>query len=153
MTTTKKPRHVAKRTPRKRKRNASHNPFRRLPSYILWGALAFLGLIYIFFFYKTFVGPYSFRWKALYGDVKYPKGLVRGLDISHYQGDIDWDKLRNAQIQNAPLSFIFIKATEGTDLWDDNFNRNFHEARKNDITRGAYHYYSPKSSAKKQAEF
>ena len=153
MTTTKKPRHVAKRTPRKRKRNTSRNPFRRLPSYILWGALAFLGLIYIFFFYKTFVGPYSFRWKALYGDVKYPKGLVRGLDISHYQGDIDWDKLRNAQIQNAPLSFIFIKATEGTDLWDDNFNRNFHEARKNDITRGAYHYYSPKSSAKKQAEF
>ena len=138
-------------TPKKKKNQS--NPFRRFPSYILWSVLAFIIVVYIFFFYKTFVGPYSFRWKALYGDVTYPKGLVRGIDISHYQGDINWEKLRNAQIQGAPVSFVFIKATEGTDLWDENFNLNFHNAKKNDIIRGAYHYFSPHTSGKEQAKF
>lgn len=152
MSTTKKK--ANKQPTRKtKKKNVKDNPFRRFPSYILWGILAFIIVVYIFFFYKTFVGPYSFRWKALYGNVSYPKGLVRGIDISHYQGNINWDKLRNAQIQDAPVSFVFIKATEGTDLWDENFNRNFHNAKKNDIIRGAYHYFSPYTSGKEQANF
>lgn len=145
---------ISKQPPKKKKKkNIKSNPLRRFPSYILWGILAFTIVVYIFFFYKTFVGPYSFRWKALYGNTIYPKGLVRGIDISHYQGEINWDKLRNAQIQNAPVSFVFIKATEGTDLWDENFNRNFHSAKKNDIIRGAYHYFSPHTSGKEQANF
>lgn len=37
---------------------------------------------------------------------KYP---VRGVDVSHYQGDIDWDTLANQGID-----FAFIKATEGS---------------------------------------
>lgn len=124
-----------------------------MPSYILLIALTLIAIVYIAFFYKTFVGPYSFRWKALYGNVTYPKGEVRGLDISHYQGDIDWDKLRNAQLQGVPVSFIFVKATQGTNIWDENFNRNFHNAKKNNITRGAYHYFSPYTSGKEQARF
>ena len=124
-----------------------------MPSYILWVSLAAIVIIYITFFYKTFVGPYSFRWKALYGNVSYPKGQVRGLDISHYQGDINWDKLRNAQIQGAPVSFVFIKATEGTDIWDENFNQNFHNAKKNDIVRGAYHYFRTSTTGKAQAKY
>lgn len=151
MTTT--PKKKSQQGQRKKKKKNQSNPFRRFPSYILWSVLAFIIVVYIFFFYKTFVGPYSFRWKALYGDVTYPKGLVRGIDISHYQGDINWEKLRNAQIQGAPVSFVFIKATEGTDLWDKNFNLNFHNAKKNDIIRGAYHYFSPHTSGKEQAKF
>ena len=138
---------------RGKKKQRSRNPLRHMPSFILWSSIGLLAVIYIIFFYKTFVGPYSFRWKALYGDTKYPQGLIRGIDISHYQGNIDWDRLRNAQIQGAPVSFVFIKATEGTDLLDENFNQNFHYARKNDIIRGAYHYFSTKTPAKKQASF
>ena len=142
-----------RKSTRKKKKGTRRNPLRRVPSYILWTALGIIVVSYITFFYKTFVGPYSFRWKALYGNVTYPKGKVRGLDISHYQGDIDWNKLRNANIQGAPVSFIFIKATEGTSIWDENFNQNFHNARKYDIVRGAYHYFSPSSSGKAQAKF
>lgn len=151
MTATKKK--TAKRKSTRKKKGTRRNPFRRVPSYVLWTALALIIVIYIAFFYKTFVGPYSFRWKALYGKVIYPEGRIRGLDISHYQGEIDWNKLRNAQIQGAPVSFIFVKATEGTNLWDENFNQNFHNAKKNEIIRGAYHYFSPSTSAKEQAKF
>ncbi|MBQ6965944.1 MAG: glycoside hydrolase family 25 protein [Bacteroidaceae bacterium] len=146
-------RNKTSRTSSLKKKGMRRNPFRRVPSYILWTALTFMVVVYIVFFYKTFVGPYSFRWKALYGNVTYPKGLVRGLDISHYQGDINWDKLRNAQIQGAPVSFIFVKATQGTNIWDENFNQNFHNAKKNDIIRGAYHYFSPFTSGKEQARY
>jgi lysozyme len=151
MTATK--RKTTKRKSTKKKKGTRRFSFRRVPSYILWIAFGVIVAIYIAFFYKTFVGPYSFRWKALYGNVTYPKGLVRGLDISHYQGEIDWDKLRNADIQGSPVSFVFVKATQGTDIWDENFNQNFHNARKNDIVRGAYHYFSPFTSGKAQAQF
>ena len=142
-----------RKTTRRKKKGTRRNLFRRVPSYVLWTALGIVIVAYIAFFYHTFVGPYSFRWKALYGHVTYPDGKVRGLDISHYQGDINWNKLRNAQIQGAPVSFVFIKATEGTSIWDENFNQNFHNAKKNDIVRGAYHYFSPSSSGKAQAKF
>ena len=143
-----------KKTKKRRKsRKNSGGILRRMPSQILWGLLVVVIVIYIFFFYKTFVGPYSFRWKALYGETKYPAGSVRGIDISHYQNRINWDKLRNATIQDSPIRFVFIKATEGTDKFDMHFNLNFAQARKNGIIRGAYHFFSTKSSAKKQAEF
>lgn len=140
---------ATKRRVRSRKRNL----FRRLPSHLLWGLLSVVIVIYIYFLYTTFVGPYSFRWKAIYGEVTYPEGSVRGIDISHYQENIDWDRLRNATLQDSPVQFIFIKATEGTDKFDSNFNQNFFYARKNGIIRGAYHFFSTQSSARKQAEF
>ena len=142
-----------RKSTRKKKKGARRSWFRRVPSYILWAALGLIIVIYITFFYKTFVGPYSFRWKALYGEVTYPQGEVRGIDISHYQGEINWDKLRNAQSQGAPVSCVFIKATQGTNIWDEYFNQNFHNAKKNDIIRGAYHYFSPFTSGKEQAKF
>lgn len=142
-----------KKTTTRRKKKVSKNPFRRIPSYVLWLSLSALAVIYVIFFYRTFVGPYSFRWKALYGNVTYPAGTVRGIDISHYQENIDWDKLRNAQIQGSPVSFVFVKATEGTNILDENFNQNFFNAKKNDMIRGAYHFFSTSSSAKAQAKY
>lgn len=142
-----------KKTTTRRKKKVSRNPFKRIPSYALWISLSVIAIIYVYFFYRTFVGPYSFRWKALYGNVTYPAGTVRGIDISHYQDNINWDKLRNAQIQGSPVSFVFVKATEGTNILDENFNQNFFNAKKNDMIRGAYHFYSTSSSAKAQAKY
>lgn len=152
MTTTKKPTQQRKRKPKKRA-GRKNNPFRRIPSYVLWTLLSIVVVIYIIFFYKTFVSPYSFRWKALYGNVTYPDGKVRGIDVSHYQEDINWEKLRNADLQGSPVHFIFVKATEGSDIIDENFNQNFYNARKNEIIRGAYHFFSTKTPAEKQARF
>ena len=72
---------------------------------------------------------------------------VRGVDVSSYQGKIDWQTLSS---QN--LSFAFIKATEGSSFVDPCFAYNYEEAQKTDLRIGAYHFFSYDSSGKNQAE-
>ena len=126
-----------------------------LPSWAWWlGGLSVVAA-YIFFFYYIFVGPFGFRWRALYGDVSYPEGYeIHGIDISHHQGRIDWDKLKDqGMINKFPVRFIMIKATEGATQTDENFADNFYQAREYGFTRGAYHFYSVHSAAKDQAAY
>lgn len=77
-------------------------------------------------------------------DSRYP---VRGVDVSSYQGDIDWHKLSEQNIH-----FAFIKATEGSGFVDKKFSYNFSEALKTNLRVGAYHFFSYDSSGKTQAE-
>jgi lysozyme len=126
-----------------------------MPRWAFWiGALLVAGA-YVWFFYYFFVSPYGFRWRALYGDLSNPEGYeIHGIDISHYQGEIDWEVLRNqGMIDKCPVRFVMIKATEGTDRVDPNFQENFSQALEYGFTRGAYHFYSVHSSAKDQASF
>lgn len=128
--------------------------FRCFPSWLLWLGGILITAVYVALFYYFFVDPFSFRWRAIYGEPTYPDGYeVRGIDISHYQERINWEKLRNASIGNAPVSFVFIKATEGEKLFDDNFNRNFANAKRNDLIRGAYHFFVPGIDPRRQADF
>ena len=146
--------HRKKRNRGSRRKNARKPFWRRVP---LWALITGLGLVvavYLFLFYYFFVGPFSFRWKAIYGEPDYPQGFeVQGLDISHYQDRIDWERLRNADIHHQPIRFVFIKATEGVSIIDENFNENFYQARQNDILRGAYHFFAPDVDAVRQAQF
>ena len=125
----------------------------RLPSWSYWLGGAGIVAIYLYFFYYFFVGPFGFRWRALYGDVSYPEGYeIHGIDISHHQGRIDWEELKdNGQIDHCPIRFVMIKATEGATQTDRNFRDNFFQARENGFTRGAYHFYSVHSPAEQQA--
>lgn len=110
--------------------------------------------LYVWIFYYFFVGPYGFRWKAIYGDAEYPEGYeIHGIDISHYQGKIDWNRLSRAMIEKCPVRFIVIKATEGSGMIDENFNENFKNAKDYGFVRGAYHFWSNKSSARSQAYY
>lgn len=63
---------------------------------------------------------------------------VHGIDVSHYQARIIWDSLPAQDIR-----FVFIKATEGQDLTDSLFQRNWHAAREAGLYRGAYHFFRP----------
>jgi len=117
------------------------------------GGVAVIGF-YIWAFYAFFVGPTGFRWRALYGDANYPDGYeIHGIDISHYQGKIDWDALQNADIDGCPLRFIIIKSTEGSTRLDSKFKENFVNARNYGFIRGAYHFWSNKSTAREQARW
>ncbi len=110
--------------------------------------------IYVATFYYFFVSPFGFRWRALYGEANYPDGYeIRGIDISHYQGTIDWDQLQNAMIERSPIRFIVMKATEGATKIDPSFKENFSQALEYGYIRGAYHFWSNKSSARQQAYF
>lgn len=61
---------------------------------------------------------------------------VHGIDISKYQGDVDWYRVRASGI-----SFAFIKATEGGDHADERFEDNWRAAGAAGMPRGAYHYF------------
>ena len=126
-----------------------------LPGWAWWMGGAAVLAVYIYFFYYIFVGPFGFRWRALYGDVSYPEGYeIHGIDISHHQGRIDWQELKDkGVIDKFPIRFVMIKATEGASQIDENFRENFYQAREHGFTRGAYHFYSVHSSAADQARF
>lgn len=145
---------MAKRTQRRRK---SQNRLVRLlsdvPSWLFWLLGVLIAGAYVFFLFHV-VLHFSMPWKARYGEVPQPEGYtVQGIDISHYQSTIRWDRLATAEINSSPISFIFMKATEGTNIFDNTFNHNFHQAKINGFIRGAYHFYIPGSSAKQQADY
>lgn len=75
---------------------------------------------------------------------RYP---VRGVDVSRYQGQIDWELLASNDI-----SFAYIKATEGSSHVDSCFSYNYEEARKTSLRVGAYHFFSYDSEGQTQAE-
>ena len=126
----------------------------RLPSWVWWLGGSLVVVAYVWVFYYFFVSPFGFRWRALYGDASYPEGYeIHGIDISHYQGKIDWDELRNnGMIERCPVRFVMIKATEGSTRIDDCFEDNFYQAREHGFVRGAYHFWSTRSSGRAQAE-
>lgn len=72
-----------------------------------------------------------------------------GIDVSHYQGSINWTSVRNAGIQ-----FAFIKTTEGTSYRDPQFNTNYVASYNAGVIRGAYHFALPdRSSGATQANY
>ena len=72
---------------------------------------------------------------------------VRGVDVSHHQGLVEWPAVRAAGI-----TFAFIKASEGADHRDREFGRNWIGARQAGLARGAYHFFTFCSPGAAQAE-
>lgn len=75
-----------------------------------------------------------------------------GIDVSHHQGPISWEAVRNMREGPVRLGFVFIKATEGMEMRDPRFARNWRSAKANGLTRGAYHFFRPDRSGTRQAE-
>ena len=107
-------------------------------------------------FYWFFIRPYAYRWKPCYGQKGYGVCMpcdyeVHGIDISHYQGSIDWVQLTTNKTTKFPIHFVFMKATEGGDHADDTFPFNFDQAHRYGFIRGAYHFFSPKTDPLKSS--
>ncbi|MEI9425125.1 GH25 family lysozyme [Mesorhizobium sp. Cs1299R1N1] len=62
---------------------------------------------------------------------------VRGIDVSHHQGKIDWRRVAADDV-----AFAVIKATEGGDHVDNAFAGNLREARAAGLAVGAYHFFT-----------
>ncbi|WP_025763666.1 glycoside hydrolase family 25 protein [Dyadobacter tibetensis] len=69
---------------------------------------------------------------------------IHGIDVSHHNARIDWVKLKNGRTGEVGIDFAYIKATEGATHIDKQFERNWKEARRVGIKRGAYHFYNPR---------
>lgn len=74
---------------------------------------------------------------------RYP---VRGIDVSHHQGAIDWTK-----VAKSGVAFAYLKASEGATWRDRRFAENWRGAERAGLARGAYHYFSFCSRGAKQA--
>ncbi len=95
---------------------------------------------------------YAIRLKKIYtGELianipdptEYP---VMGVDVSRYQGNINWPMLAAQDVK-----FAFIKATEGSSYQDPCFYDNWQDVSKTEIYAGAYHFFSFESSGRTQA--
>lgn len=64
-------------------------------------------------------------------------GNREGIDVSHYQGFIDWQRVA----REGEVGYVYIKATEGNSLQDDTYTYNISEARKAGIKVGSYHFF------------
>lgn len=72
---------------------------------------------------------------------------VWGVDVSAYQGNVDWRELRRQGVE-----FAFIKATEGSGMVDRCFAENWENAQAAGVPAGAYHFFSYDSPGETQAE-
>ena len=72
---------------------------------------------------------------------------VVGIDVSHHQGNIDWQKLAKSDVR-----FVYIKATEGGDYVDPQFQKNWEAARKAGLMVGAYHFFTRCKTGQEQAK-
>lgn len=83
-----------------------------------------------------------------FGKVAPKHYAVHGVDVSRWQGNIDWPKLRS---QGA--NFAYIKATDGGDHVDPMFKTNWRKAKEAGVARGAYHFFYWCRVASQQAEW
>ena len=72
---------------------------------------------------------------------------VHGVDVSSYQGTIDWSALAAQDID-----FAYIKATEGSGYVDERFAENWRAVSATDLYVGAYHFFSYDSPGQTQAD-
>ena len=108
--------------------------------------------------YYLYLRPYLYRLRPCKGTKEYgvclPSGfLYYGIDISHHQGQIDWNKVaQSSAMSEQPVKFVIMKATEGSSFTDTSYAENIRQARAAGFVCGAYHFYDPSTSPDKQAE-
>lgn len=67
--------------------------------------------------------------------------LYEGIDVSGWQGAIDYE-----QVKNAGIEIVYMKASEGTSFIDPYFNQNYTNAKANGLKVGFYHYVTARSN-------
>mgnify|MGYP000020897061 FL=1 len=76
--------------------------------------------------------------------------LYNGIDVSSWQGNIDFGKVKNDGID-----VVYIKASEGTYYTDPYFRQNYNNAKANGLKVGFYHYLTARTNeqARDEARF
>lgn len=157
-----------KKTYKKKKKPVAKKQAQKssLKSYL--AIAVFIGVVFLAFFYKEEIRFSYLKMRSVYMvyKAKYTSQIeqtkiqkilklhenhIFGIDVSHYQGIINWNKVGFIE-DSIPVSFVMIRATAGNDKSDNYFTYNWREAKENHFTRGAYHYYRPDENSTEQAE-
>lgn len=75
------------------------------------------------------------------------KNYIFGIDISHYNGTIDWEQIKASKF---PIQFVFIRSSMGKNGVDKQFNLNYSKAKESGYLVGVYHYYRPNENSTQQ---
>jgi len=75
------------------------------------------------------------------------RNMIAGIDISHYNGSVDY-----GQLAAGGVTFAFVKASEGQFTKDPLYATNYAGMQQNQIMRGAYHFFYPQIDAQAQAQ-
>lgn len=86
----------------------------------------------------------------IYQILKAHRHLTFGLDVSQYQGEINWAEIDSVE-KSFKLDYVLIRATAGADKVDSEFKDNWKSSQKKQLIRGAYHYYRPDENSIQQA--
>jgi lysozyme len=128
-------------------------------------ALVVLALLPLYYPYAEKNLTSALRWLKDFGsNPNYPvyksysihipiKYAVHGIDVSSYQGLIDWEKVKRMRQDSVHIGFAYLKATEGILITDPYFMRNRHACQRVGLINGAYHFFRPRISGKLQARF
>ncbi len=73
--------------------------------------------------------------------------VVHGLDVSYYNGTVDWTR-----VANAGYGFAFVRVSDGTTFHDPKFDTYWAGAKNAGLVRGAYQFFRPAQSATAQAD-
>jgi lysozyme len=79
------------------------------------------------------------------------EGKIFGIDVSQYQGTIDWENLEAIEEQ-FEIKFVLVRATAGSKKVDRNFKKNWKNLSSTVYIQGAYHYYRPDENSTDQAK-
>lgn len=106
--------------------------------------LATISIIVVMLFFLSNIPTITYAMEAA------SSPIYHGIDVSTYQGDINFDLVKQAGIQ-----IVYIKATEGKTLIDPKFRRNYEEAKKQGMKIGFYHFVRARNEqeAIQEAEF
>lgn len=111
--------------------------------------LVFVGLGFVVYHFYTKDIDTSQRAK-LFDEM--PEGFGSfGIDVSHHQGEIDWEKLLVTEHYDTIIRFVYCKATEGCDHTDTRWHENRVLLEELNVLTGAYHFFSPKKPPRPQA--
>ena len=116
----------------------------------LWLLLLIAIVIVAYHYKKYFRHAYRYftyhYYKISSSPSDFPEGYqIHGIDVSHFQDIIEWNKLQalNTKGDTIHFQFVYIKATQGILIQDNMFDENWEEAKDHNVTRGAYHYFLP----------
>ena len=86
-------------------------------------------------------------YKRVKHGIKLSAKAVWGVDLSHHQGVVNWK-----EINSSKPKFAFLKVTEGISHTDRKYKKYIKEIRSRNILVGSYHFFSHRTSGKKQAK-
>ena len=70
-----------------------------------------------------------------------------GVDVSYYQGTVDWAKAKAAGVK-----FAFLRVSDGTTFRDPKFVQNWANTKTAGVIRGAYQFFRPSQNVNAQAD-